>query len=227
MSTRPFSAALVACVAILLTACSPAPAPSASPQSDEAPAAPVLQADETTTQDSPTPSVDPDSCDATGWTTAGADQRTAFPVRDRGARDLAAGTVGTDDAGAIVTYVVAPGDALNAIGARLCINNALSLAALNHTATVHPGQVLRIFRDASLPEVPYFNPQDAPAGFQQIPYQSTLEKMGRAADAGDVAAVRSMWSHTLSGMFYNPELVARIQQLVDAGNPKVLQQLFS
>ncbi|MFD5214921.1 hypothetical protein [Microbacterium sp. NPDC058345] len=80
---------------------------------------------------------------------------------------------------------------------------------------------------ADLPEVLYFAPQDAPAGFAQIPYQRTLEAMGAAADAGDIAAVRRMWNDTLSGMFYNEKLVARIQKEVDVGDPEVLRQLFS
>lgn len=230
MRPRPISvvsAALIAAASILLTACNPAPMPSASPQAGAASPAPAREAEATPTQAPSTPPIDPDSCDATGKTTAGMDQRVTFPVRDRGTRDLAAGTVGEDASGAIVTYTVAAGDAPDAIGARLCIGNGQSLAELNHTRSIHPGQVLRIFRDPSLPEIPYYNPLEAPEGFQQAPYQNTLEAMGRAADAGDVAAVRRMWSQKLSGMFSDPELVRRIQQLVDAGDPKTLQQLFS
>jgi len=78
--------------------------------------------------------------------------------------------VDRDDDGDIVSYtVVAPGDAPDAIGARLCIENASSIPTLNRTRTIHPGQVLWFRPDPAIPWVPYFNPDDAPAGFRQTP----------------------------------------------------------
>lgn len=226
MNTRLLAIASAAALMLALTACTAQPDTNAAPRDGSPNPVEVRRAPEAV-EASPTPTLDPDSCDATGWTVAGMDQRVVREVRDRGARSLAAGTVGRDVEGRIVTYTVAEGDAPDAIGQRLCIRNALSLATLNHTSTIHPRQVLRIFRDPALPEVLYHAPQDAPGGFEQIPYQRTLEAMGAAADAGDVATVRRMWNDTLSGMFLDEELVARIQKEVDAGHPEVLQQLFS
>lgn len=113
---------------------------------------------------------------------------------DRGARDLAAGTVGVDDQGNIVSYTVATGDAPLAIGERLCIENAWALAELDHTRTIHPNQELRLTPDPDVLWVPYYNPDDAPEGFQQIPYQRAIEAMGTAADAGDLDILRQMFS---------------------------------
>lgn len=223
MSIRLPAIASAAALALALSACTATPVPEVL----ETSAVPAAASAPETGEATPTPAPDADSCDATGWTTPGMDQRAAREVRDRGSRLLAEGTVGHDAEGRIVTYTVAAGDAPDAIGQRLCIGNAGMLAELNHTRTIHPDQVLRIFRDPSLPEVPYYNPVNAPAGFQQIPYQRTLEAMGTAADADDVAAVRRMWTDTLSGMFYDEGLVARIQQQIDTGDPEVLRQLFS
>ncbi|GAA3946942.1 hypothetical protein [Microbacterium soli] len=223
MSIRPLAVLSATAVALALTACTAPPTPAATSAPPPAEAAEVVTA--------PTPEVepppDPDSCDALGWTTAGTDQRLVGDVHDRGARALAAGAVGHDSEGRIVTYTVAAGDAPDAIGERLCIRNAGSLAELNHTRTIHPDQVLRIFHDPAVPVVPYYNPRDAEPGFAQIPYQQAIEAMGAAADAGDVATLRKIWQDTLSGMFVNADTRAQIQSEIDAGDVDVLRQMFS
>ncbi|MGP6172046.1 hypothetical protein ACTU6V_12670 [Microbacterium sp. A204] len=146
---------------------------------------------------------------------------------DQGPREFATGTVGLDDDGNIVSYTVAPGDAPVAIGDRLCIDYAVGLPQLNHVRTIHPGQVLRLSLDPDVAWVPYFNPHDAPAGFQQIPYQQAIEAMAAAGDAGDVDAMRAIWADELSAMFSNPEHIDMIQRALDAGDLTVLNQMFS
>jgi hypothetical protein len=171
---------------------------------------------------------DPDACtnpaqiNLTG-TGAGVTGR----MEGRGAREFAQGTVGLDGEGNIVLYTVAAGDATYAIGDRLCIVNGPALAELNHVRTIHPEQVLRLTADPDLLFVPYYSPLDAPAGFAQIPYQEAIEAMGMAADAGDVDAMRAIWTSTLSGMFTNPVDIDGIQRALDAGDLGVLTQMFS
>ncbi|WP_157540993.1 hypothetical protein [Microbacterium sp. XT11] len=148
-------------------------------------------------------------------------------IVDLGARDFAAGTVGFDDAGNIVSYTVAPGDVATVIGERLCIYNGISLALLNHTRDVHPDQVLRLDPDPAVAWVPYYNPDDAGEGFQQIPYQEAIEAMGRAADAGKVETMRAIWTDTLKAMFTDPAVIDRIQKALDSGDLGVLSQMFS
>ena len=75
--------------------------------------------------------------------------------------------------------------------------------------------------------MPYYSPWDAPAGFQQIPYQQAIESAGAAVDAGDVDAVRAIWNDTLKGMFTNQETIAAVQEVVDSGDLDALRQLFS
>ncbi|MBO0979849.1 hypothetical protein [Microbacterium sp. SD291] len=146
---------------------------------------------------------------------------------DRGARDLAAGVAGLDEAGRVVTYTVAPGDALLAIGERFCVANAGAFATLNHTRTIQPGEVLLLHPDSSIPWVPYFGPDDAAAGFPQIPYQHAIEAMSTAAHAGDVDAMRAVFADGLSGMFPNPAHADLIAQALAAGNLDVLRQMFA
>jgi len=145
---------------------------------------------------------------------------------DRGVRDLAAGTTGLDDEGRIVSYTVAPGDALYAIGDRLCIANALTIATLNHTRTIQPGEVLLLHPDSSIPWIPYFNPADAPAGYQQIPYQLAIEAMSAAAQAGDLDAMRAIFAEDLSRQFPNPAHADVIAQALEAGDLDALHQMF-
>ena len=148
-------------------------------------------------------------------------------LEDQGEREYARGVVGFNENGKITSYTVAPGDALGAIGERLCIKNGPALSELNHTRTIHPDQVLRLTADPNLLFIPYYNPWDAPAGFEQIPYQEAIEAMGRAADAGDVDTMRAIWADTLSGMFTDPADIKAIQQALDAGDLDVLTEMFS
>jgi hypothetical protein len=146
---------------------------------------------------------------------------------DTGPREFATGAVGLDDDGTIVSYTVAPGDAPVAIGDRLCIDYAAGLPQLNHVRTIQPGQVLRLRLDPDVPWVPYFNPHDAPEGFQQIPYQQAIEEMAAAGDADDVEMMRAIWNDKLKAMFTDPEVLDQLQQALDAGDPRVLNQMFS
>jgi LysM repeat protein len=146
---------------------------------------------------------------------------------DQGARDLAAGTAGLDDGGRIVTYTVASGDALYAIGDRFCIANALTIATLNHTRTIQPGEVLLLHPASSIPWIPYFNPADAPAGYQQIPYQLAVEAMSAAAHADDLDAMRAIFADDLSGLFPNPVDADVIARALEAGDLDVLRQMFA
>jgi hypothetical protein len=124
-----------------------------------------------------------DGCTNAAWIDLeGRSAKVTGQLADRGARALAEGTVGRDDQGDIVSYTVASGDAPDAIGDRLCIENAPLVAALNHTRTIQPGQVLRLALDPTVPWIPYFNPADAPAGFPQ------------ALDAGHLDVLQQMFS---------------------------------
>lgn len=170
----------------------------------------------------------PAGCAAPAWLSVGGMRATlSGDLLDRGARDLAAGTVSLDDDGLIKTYTVAPGDALYAIGDRFCIANALTIATLNHTRTIQPGEVLLLHPDSAIPWVPYFNPDDAPAGYQQIPYQRAIEAMSAAAHAGDLGAMRAIFVHDLSGLFPSPADAAIIGAALDAGDLDVLRQMFA
>lgn len=121
----------------------------------------------------------------------------------------------------------APGDALYAIGDRFCIANALTIATLNHTRTIQPGEVLLLHPDGSIPWIPYFNPADAPAGYQQIPYQLAIEAMSAAAQAGDLEAMREIFAEDLSGLFPDPAHADVIAAALDAGDLDVLFQMFA
>lgn len=174
------------------------------------------------------PKDSPAGCENPAWLHLGAMSASlSGGLVDRGARDLAAGTAGLDDDGRIVTYTVAPGDALYAIGDRFCIANALTIATLNHTRMIQPGEVLLLHPDGSIPWIPYFNPADAPAGYQQIPYQLAIEAMSTAAQAGDLDAMRAIFAHDLSGLFPNPAHADVIADALDAGDLPVLRQMFA
>lgn len=174
------------------------------------------------------PKDSPAGCEKPAWIHLGAMSASLHgDLVDRGTRELAAGTPGLDDEGRLVTYTVAPGDALYAIGDRFCIANALTIATLNHTRTIQPGEVLLLRPDGSLPWIPYFNPADAPAGYQQIPYQLAIEAMSAAAQADDLEAMRAIFADELSGLFPDPAHAAVIQQALDAGDLHVLFQMFA
>lgn len=146
-------------------------------------------------------------------------------LRDLGAREFARGEVTVDADGTPVTYTVEPGDVEAVVAERLCAYPTLS--SMNHRRDIHPGQVLWLTPDPDLPWVPYYGPWDAPAGFQQIPYQQAIESAGRAVDAGDVDTVRAIWNDTLKPMFTNQETIDAVQKVVDSGDLEALRQLFS
>lgn len=146
---------------------------------------------------------------------------------DLGTREFAMGTVERDDEGTIVSYTVAAGDVTSVIGERLCIENATSMATLNHTGTIHPGQVLRFDRNPDVLWVPYANPDNVPAGFQPDVYQSAIEAMAAAGDAGEVDTMRTIWADELSGLFLQSANKDVIQQALDRGDIDVLRQMFS
>ena len=177
---------------------------------------------------SATEATDPDSCaglsqvvsesDGLYWERRGS-------LRDLGAREFAQGEVIFSDDGAPVAYAVASGDVESLIAERLCAYP--NLAQMNHVRVIHPGQVLWLTPDPAIPWVPYYAPGDAPAGFEQIPYQQAIESAGAAVDAGDVDTVRSIWNDTLKPMFANQTTIDAVQEVVDAGDLDALRQLFS
>lgn len=66
---------------------------------------------------------------------------------DMGARQYARGTITRDAQGQIVSYTVAPGDVLGAIGDRFCIYDGSSLSTLNGLqpwTVIQPGEVLKL-----------------------------------------------------------------------------------
>ena len=146
-------------------------------------------------------------------------------LRDLGAREFARGEVTVDENGTPVTYTVEPGDVEAVVAERLCAYP--TLASMNHRRDIHPGQVLWLTPDPDIPWVPYYNPWEAPGGFQQIPYQQAIESAGAAVDAGDVDTVRAIWNGTLKGMFTNKNTIDAVQKVVDSGDPDALRQLFS
>ena len=146
-------------------------------------------------------------------------------LKDLGAREFAQGEVTVDADGIPVTYTVEPGDVEAVVAERLCAYP--TLASMNHRRDIHPGQVLWLTPDPDLPWVPYYSPSDAPAGFQQIPYQRAIESAGAAVDAGDVDTVRAIWNDTLKGMFTNQDTIDAVQKVVDSGDLDALRQLFS
>lgn len=146
-------------------------------------------------------------------------------LRDLGAREFARGEVAVDEDGTPVTYTVEPGDVEAVVAERLCAYP--NLGSMNHRRDIHPGQVLWLTPDPDTPWVPYYNPWDAPGGFQQIPYQQAIESAGAAVDAGDLGTVRAIWNDTLKGMFTNQETIDAVQNVVDSGDLDALRQLFS
>lgn len=174
------------------------------------------------------PKGSPAGCENPAWLhVGGMEASLSGELVDRGVRDLAAGTAGLDDDGRIMTYTVAPGDAPYAIGDRFCVANALTIPMLNHTRTIQPGEVLLLHPDSSIPWVPYFNPDDAPAGYQQIPYQLAVEAMSAAAHANDLDAMRAIFANDLAHLFPNPADADLIAQALDAGDLHALRQMFA
>lgn len=225
MPTAKLSAALAA-LAIAVTAlagCTATSSQAAAPSPTSTPVAkPVSEA-------APTPEpIAPETC--SGMSEVYGDGGGLYwerqgTLRDLGAREFARGEVTVDADGNPVTYTVEPGDVEAVVAERLCAYPTLS--SMNHRRDIHPGQVLWLTPDPDLPWVPYYGPWDAPAGFQQIPYQQAIESAGRAVDAGDVDTVRAIWNDTLKPMFTNQETIDAVQKVVDSGDLEALRQLFS
>ena len=145
---------------------------------------------------------------------------------DMGPREFAEGTASRDDQGRIKTYTVAPGDVPSAIGDRFCLGNGIALGDINHTRTIHPGDVLILTPDPTLAWIPYYNPTDAPDGFKQIPYQTAIEAMGDASAAGDIDTMRSIWANKLAPMTTDQADLDAVAQALSKGDMTVLRQMF-
>ncbi len=185
---------------------------------------------EPVTDAAPTPqSTEPEACSGMSQVvsekTGGLYWERLGVLRDLGAREFARGEVTFDEDGTPSTYTVEPGDVEAVVAERLCAYP--NLGSMNHRRDIHPGQVLWLTPDPGIPWVPYYNPHDAPAGFQQIPYQQAIESAGAAVDAGDVDTVRAIWNDTLRGMFTDQETIDAVQKVVDAGDLDALRQVFS
>ena len=217
--TRTPVIAVLALTATVLAGCTAgAPAASAPPAAAESatPATPAPQSTESDTCTRMSEISNP---------TGGLFLQRRGTLRDLGAREFARGEVTLDGDGTPVTYTVEPGDVETVIAERLCAYP--DLGSMNHVRTIQPGQVLWLTPNPDTPWVPYYNPIDAPAGFQQIPYQEAIESAGRAVDAGDVATVQAIWNDTLKGMFTNQGTIDAVQKVVDSGDLDELRQLFS
>ena len=179
------------------------------------------------------PAGGPGDCTATSWLGGSRSGDESAYVKmlgpelvDMGPGEFAQGTVGVDAEGRIATYTVAPGDVITAIGDRFCLGNGLTLDTLNHTRMIHPGDVLLLRFDSGIADIPYFAPNDAPAGFQQAPYEAAIESMGEASTAGNVDRMRAIWANTLSAMTTNVSDREAIESALAAGDLRVLRQMF-
>ncbi|MCY1715947.1 hypothetical protein OVA26_03175 [Microbacterium sp. SL62] len=171
---------------------------------------------------------DPEGCDKPASLHLGrASAVLSRDLVDRGPRDFAEGTVGRDGQGRVVTYTVAAGDALDAIGDRFCLANPTVVATLNHTRVIQPGELLLLRPDSTLPWIPYFNPNSATQGYLQIPYQRAVEKMSAAAHAGDLDALRSIFANDLEALFPDPAEADVIRDALAAGDLTALRQMFA
>lgn len=219
--------AALALTALALAGCTATAAPDATERASEA-SAPTSVA-EPITDATPTPEPTPTgTCSGMSEVysyTGGLYWERQGTLRDLGAREFARGKVTLDKDGIPMTYTVEPGDVEAVIAERLCAYP--NLGSMNHVRTIQPGQVLWLTPDPDSPWVPYYNPDDAPAGFKQIPYQEAIETAGRAVDAGDLDTVRRVWNDTLKRMFTNQDTIAAVQKVVDSGDPDGLRQLFS
>lgn len=231
MSTAKLSSNIAALglAALVLAGCTATAAPAATEPSPKAPAPTAVAESVAGVTPSPTPeSTGPIPCAGMSEvysTTGGLYWERQTALGDRGAREFARGEVTLGDDGTPVTYTVEPGDVEAVVAERLCAYPGL--ASMNHRRDIHPGQVLWLAPDPAVPWIPYYNPTDAPDGFQQIPYQQAIERAGAAVDAGDVAAVRRIWNDTLKPMFTDQETIAAVQKVVDSGDLDALRQVFS
>lgn len=174
------------------------------------------------------PKNSPAGCEEPRWLHVGGGRASINgDLIDRGVNELARGTVGLDADGNVKTYTVESGDALYAIGDRFCIANALTIATLNHTRTIQPGEVLLLAPESSIPWVEYFNPRSAGGGYQQIPYQLAVEAMSAAAWAGDVDQMRAIFANELRALYPDPAEADVIAQALEAGDLDVLRQMFA
>ena len=174
------------------------------------------------------PKNNPEGCEESRWLNVGGGRASiSGDLMDRGPNGAARGSVGLNADGNVKTYTVEPGDALFAIGDRFCIANALTIATLNHTRTIQPGEVLLLAPDSSIPWVEYFNPRSAGAGYQQIPYQLAVEAMSAAAWAGDIDQMRDIFTNELRALYPDPAEADVIAQALHAGNLDVLRQMFA
>lgn len=179
------------------------------------------------------PAGGPGDCTATSWLNiaqsgdASAHATLLGPeLVDMGPSEFAGGTAHHDDQGRIVSYTVAAGDVTTRIGERFCLGNGVALDSFNHKRTIHPGDVLILRPDPEIAWIPSYSPNDAPAGFQQAPYQAAMIAMGEASAAGDVARMRSIWTDKLSAMTtHKPDRVA-IESALASGDLRVLRQMF-
>ncbi|WP_431778691.1 hypothetical protein [Microbacterium aurantiacum] len=174
------------------------------------------------------PAGGPGDCEEAAWIHMG--EMNAWlhgDIPDQGVREFAAGEAGLDDEGRVVTYTVAPGDALYAISGRFCIANPHSIDTLNHTRMIQPGDVLLLRPNKTLPWIPYYSPPDAPAGYQQIPYQNAVEAMSAAAQAGDVDAMRRIFEDDLAALFPNPDHANVVARALELDRLDVLRHMFA
>lgn len=171
---------------------------------------------------------DPGGCDKPAWLQLGrASASLNRDLIDSGPREYAAGTAGLDDQGRVVTYTVAAGDALDAIGDRFCLANPGSVSTLNHTRVIQPGELLLLRPDSTLPWIPYFNPNSATEGYLQIPYQRAVEAMSAAAHANDLDALRSIFANDLEALFPDPAEADVIRHALAVGDLVALRQMFA
>lgn len=186
--------AALALAATALSGCT-ATAPEAvqTPEASAPTAAAELVTEATPTPESPEPETCSGMSEVVGYTDGLYWERQGT-LRDLGAREFARGEVTVDADGTPLTYTVEPDDVEAVVAERLCAYP--TLGSMSHRRDIHPGQVLWLTPDPGSPWVPYYGPSDAPAGFQQIPYQQAIESAGTAVDAGDVETVRRPCSPT-------------------------------
>ncbi|MEV8271984.1 LysM domain-containing protein [Microbacterium sp. NPDC077184] len=174
------------------------------------------------------PAGGPGDCDEAAWIHMGEMNAWLYgELADQGVREFAAGEAGLDEEGRVVTYTVAPGDALYAISDRFCIANPHAIDTLNHTRMIQPGDVLLLRPNKALPWIPYFSPPHAPAGYQQIPYQNAVEAMSAAAQAGDIAAMRRIFEDDLAALFPNPDHANVVARALELDRLDVLRHMFA
>ncbi|MFS0853417.1 hypothetical protein [Microbacterium sp. 179-I 3D4 NHS] len=144
---------------------------------------------------------------------------------EMGPSDLARGAVITDDAGAILAYEVAPGDSLIAIGERFCVDY-VTVDLYNHVRVgmIHPGDVLYLRPDPSLPWVDPYMPFDVQPGEHTGPYYDAIDAMKKAVAARDLAAARSVWASL--GPDVHPDARTRVDQALSASDWSLLRQMF-